>query len=58
MINLEFEAYSEGRACYHSGVTDNPYDVETQYSLWEAWFDGFVDEHRRDTEAKIGECSL
>ena len=56
MINPEYLAYGAGKAAYHNNDTDNPYDVETQYSLWEAWFDGFGDEQRRDSEAKIGEC--
>lgn len=57
MINREFEAYRDGAAAYHKGVDENPHDPNTDYDVWSAWFDGYGDEQRRDTEAKIGECA-
>lgn len=57
MINREFEAYCDGIAAYHKGQEVNPHDPVTDYDVWSAWFDGYVEEMRRDSEAKIGDCA-
>jgi len=55
LIDSELTAYNNGKAAYYNGE-ENPYNVDDNYTLWEAWFDGFGDEQRRDSEARIGEC--
>jgi len=47
------DAYAEGRACFHNQDDTNPFDPKTDFELWEAWYDGYGDEQRRESESRI-----